>query len=218
MDDSNFPPNSDASKNRQNFEANFPGEKDIKRITSSDAVRRKRPIRKQFLETFIVGDFKSSVQFVVLDVLRPAIQDLLVESVHQGFEKLMFGLNGSRRRGATPPQTGPMGHINYNRQPMSNRFTAPQRVLNRQARAQHNFDEIILETRVEAEAVIDRLFDLVRQYDFATVADLYELVGFSSAHTDHTWGWENLAGSGVSRARGGYLLDLPSPQPLNRTG
>jgi hypothetical protein len=88
-------------------------------------------------------------------------------------------------------------------------------VMSRQARARHDFDEIVLESRTEAEEVIDRLFDLVSRYESATVADLYELVGLASSHTDHKWGWTDLRGAGVSRVRGGYLLDLPDPHPLN---
>ncbi len=87
--------------------------------------------------------------------------------------------------------------------------------MSRQARAGHNFDEIILDQRAEAEEVIDKLFELVSRYDTATVADLYELVGLSATHTDHKWGWSDLHGSGVSRVRGGYLLDLPEPVPFD---
>jgi hypothetical protein len=91
----------------------------------------------------------------------------------------------------------------------------PERVMSRQARARHNFDEIVLDDRAEAEEVIDRLFDLVSRYESASVADLYELVGLASSHTDHKWGWSDLHGAGVSRIRGGYLLDLPEPEPLD---
>jgi hypothetical protein len=72
----------------------------------------------------------------------------------------------------------------------------------------------VLDQRAEAEEVIDRLFDVVSRYGSASVADLYELVGLDSTHTDHKWGWEELTGAGVSRIRGGYLLDLPEPEPL----
>ena len=87
--------------------------------------------------------------------------------------------------------------------------------MSRQSRARHNFDEIVLDERVEAEEVIDRLFDLVSRYEAATVADLYELVGLSSTHTDNKWGWIDLTGAGVTRVRGGYLLDLPEPESLD---
>jgi hypothetical protein len=78
----------------------------------------------------------------------------------------------------------------------------------------HDFDEIVLSSRREAEDVIDRLFDLVGQYGSATVSDLYELVGLPSTHTDNKWGWEDARGAGVTRVRNGYLLDLPEPEPL----
>jgi hypothetical protein len=87
--------------------------------------------------------------------------------------------------------------------------------MSQRGRAKHDFDEIVLDQRSEAEEVIDRLYDVVNKYEQATVADLYDLVGLSSNHTDHKWGWTDLRGSGVSRIRDGYLLDLPDPEPLD---
>jgi len=64
---------------------------------------------------------------------------------------------------------------------------------------------------VEAEEVIDRMFDLVSRYEVVTVADLYELVGVSGEYTDAKWGWTDLRGAAAMRIRDGYLLDLPRP-------
>ena len=202
-----FPPNSEASK-RVIIE-----DKNIERVTSSDPVRKKRSLRKQFTETFVAGDAKSAFRYVIFDVVLPAAKDMIVEAGSQGIEKLIFG--DSRRRGSTPPVSGPTGYVSYNRYAMGgNRSTGPSRAISRQARAKHNFDEIILDQRAEAEEVIDRLFDLVSRYESASVADLYELVGLAAAHTDHKWGWTDLHGAGVTRISGGYLLDLPEPHPL----
>lgn len=211
MSSSEFPPNSAVSKQDASVD------KKVERVTSGEPVRRRKSLRKQFSETFVAGDARSAVTYVVLDVLLPAAKDMIVEAGSQGIEKLIFGDN-SRRRGARAPQSGPTGYVSYNRLsgPMSgSRIPGPQRALSRAARGRHNFDEIVLEQRNEAEEVIDRLFDLVSRYDQATVADLYELVGLQSAHTDHKWGWEDLHGAGVTRVRGGYLLDLPEPEPLD---
>ncbi len=209
MDTPEFPPNSDASK-KDKIEA-----KNIERVTSGDVVRRKKSLRKQFSETFVAGDARTALRYSVMEVLLPAAKDMIWEAVSEGFHKLIFGDN-SRRRGSTPPQSGPTGYVSYNRMgPSPVRGTGPQRAISRMARARHNFDEIILDDRSEAEDVIDRLFDLVSRYDAATVADLYELVGLASTHTDHKWGWTDLHGVGVSRIRGGYLLDLPEPHPLD---
>jgi hypothetical protein len=209
MENSEFPPNSEASRRSPTEE------KEISPVVKSGAVRRRKSLRKQFSETFVAGDLRSAVQYVMFDVLLPAAKDMVVEAGSQGIEKLIFG--ESRRRGMRTPQAGATGYVSYNRYSMQqgSRLSAPQRVISRQARARHNFDEIVLDERSEAEEVIDRLFDLVSRYESASVADLYELVGLASTHTDHKWGWSDLHGAGVSRVRGGYLLDLPDPEPLD---
>lgn len=209
MDASEFPANSETSKK------GIIEDKNVTRVTSGEATRRKKSLRKQCSETFIAGDAKTAVRYVVFDVLLPAARDMMFESVYQGFEKLIFGVGNTRRRGSTTPPAGPTGYVSYNRYAMGGTLGSVQRAMSRQARARHNFDEIVLDQRSEAEEVIDRLFDLVSRYDSATVADLYELVGLASSHTDHKWGWTNLQGAGVSRIRGGYLLDLPEPEPLD---
>lgn len=210
VDIPNYPPNSDTSKR----EAGEPiGEKEIKRVTSDDPIRRRRPMRKRFSETFVKGDAKTATEYVVLDVLLPAAREMFFETGSEWIRSLFFG--DSRRRGSMPPQAGPTGYVSYNRYAMGGRPAAPQRAMSRQARARHDFDEIVLQARTEAEEVIDQLFEVVNRYGTATVADLYELVGITGTHIDNKWGWTDLRGAGVSRVRGGYLLDLPEPVPLD---
>lgn len=112
-----------------------------------------------------------------------------------------------------------MGHVAYDR--MMPRGPEPRTTgqfpqqLPRPTRMRHAFDEIVIGSRQEAEEVLDQLYDLISKYDEASVADLYELTGIPSAHTDQKWGWKELRGSGVGRVRGGgYLLELPEPIPL----
>lgn len=202
-----FPPNSDVSKKMQ--------EKDIQQVTKGEVHRKKRSLRKRFSESFVAGDAKSAIGYATMDILLPAARDMIIDVIEGGVEKLFRG-DTYRRRGTTPPQSGPTGYVQYNRYsgPMGGGMSSPQRAMSRQARAKHDFDEIVLDSRVEAEEVIDRLFDLVSRYESASVADLYELVGLSASHTDHKWGWTDIRGAGVSRSRDGYLLDLPEPSPL----
>lgn len=214
MDPQEFPPNSDASK-----KPSRPDDKKIESVVSGGAKKRRRSLRKQFTETFVAGDARGAGNWVIFEVVLPGARDLVVDAGQQWFEKLMYGLMGGRRRGPLyPPPSGPTGVVNYRdiSTRMGSRFMqpGPERVLSRQARAAHNFDEIVLELRSEAEDVIDRMMDLVDHYGQVSVADLYELVGLGFAHTDHKWGWQDLSGADVSRVRGGYLLDLPAPQPL----
>lgn len=193
--------------------------KKIEKITQGEVVRRKKPLGKRFAETFVGGDAKGVWGYVTLDVLVPAAKDAIADAFSTGIERMLFGDSRGPSRRARSGYSG--GHVSYNRfsssssSPYRDSPNDPRRQMSRRGRSQHDFDEIILETRVEAEEVIDRLFDLVSRYESATVADLYELVGVSGSFVDNKWGWTDIRGAGVTRVRNGYLLDLPKPDPLD---
>lgn len=209
----NFPNNSHKAKGGKEEQS----EKKIERVTTGEVSRRKKPLGKRFSESILAGEDARGVWgFVVMDILLPAAKDMMADAVSQGFERMIYGevKSTSRRTGSRPG--GSNGYVSYNRfAPSGGRREEPARNLSRRSRASHDFDEIVLETRVEAEAVIDGLFELVSKYNSATVADLYELVGISGNYTDDKWGWDDLRGAGVTRVRNGYLLDLPKPDPLD---
>jgi hypothetical protein len=186
--------------------------KKVESVVTGKVVRRKQPIGKRFFQTFFGGDAKSVAGFVMMDVLLPSAKDMIFEAFTQGMQRTLFGESGpgaTRRPGASRP-----GYTPYNRMGAGTRPAEP-REISRAARSQHNFDEILLATRVEAETVIDRLYDLIERYEEASVADLYDLVEISGDFTDAKWGWKSLTGARAVRTRDGYLLDLPRPENLS---
>jgi hypothetical protein len=198
--------------------------KTVERVTSANAVRRKKPLGKRFAETFVNADAGSVWNYIVMDVVVPAAKDMLSDAVSQGIDQMLFG--GERRWQGGPSSRrgrgGSNGVVSYNRaysggvgSQQTRRDGPASNSISRRGRATHNFDEIIIPTRVEAEEVIDRLFDLVQKFELATVADLYDLTGITGNFTDEKWGWTDLRGAGVSRVKGGYLLDLPRPEHLD---
>lgn len=206
-----FPPNSKKAK-----EGVREGPR-VERVTSADAVRRKKPLGKQFKETFFGSDGRTTMNYVVTQVLIPMIQDTFIEVVQSGIERLVRGEHRTGRRRGGPP-SGPHGTVAYHRMSGGAYDDRPPmaRGVSRRARARNDFDEIILDSRSEAEEVIDRLYEVISRYDEASVADLYELTGIESSHTDHKWGWTDMRGASVTRLRsGGYLLNLPEPESLN---
>ena len=90
-----------------------------------------------------------------------------------------------------------------------------ERTMSRSARRNHQLDEIIIESRVEAIEVLERLTDLVEKYGTASVADFYDLLDLDSNFVDQKWGWDNLSTARAQKVRGGYFLDLPRPEPLD---
>lgn len=200
-----FPPNSKTP----------PAEEEVKfeRVTSTDPKRRKKPLGKQFRQTFISGDGKTAAHYVVFNVLLPGIKDMIYEAGSGYLEKRLFG-DSRPRRGPSPTH---LGTFNYTKSYQTQSAAVPPtlRGMSRRAKALHDFDDIVLETRGEAEDVLERLHDALDRYDSVSVADLYVLIGEKASPIDHTWGWITLRGSSVSRLRNqGWLLDLPDPVSL----
>lgn len=181
-------------------------------------VRQKAPsLGRKFKDTFGGEKADNVLQYVVLEVILPATKNLIFDVVREGAARMLFG-------GAAPRRTNGAGGIsvgrtNYNGM-SSNGSQSPssviigssgQREISNTARAMHDFKDIILEKRGDAEEVLEQLSLLVEQFDVATVADLYSCVGISAAHTDNKYGWTSLAGSGVHQVREGYWIELPRP-------
>jgi hypothetical protein len=190
-------------------------EKKIEKVIEGKVIQRKKPLGKKFSELLIGGDSKSVGSYIFYDVLLPAMKDTIADVMTQGVERMLFGEARSTSRRPGSRRGGSSNYTNYSNYTRNKPPWDDRRQISPRARASHDFNEIILETRAEAEEVLDRLFDLVAKYETATVRDLYELVGAPSKFTDDKWGWADLRGAGITRVRNGYLLDMPRPEPLD---
>lgn len=212
-----FPANSRRAQEEIHESSDEP--KRIERITSEDAELKRRGLGRKVKDTFIGGTARGAVEYVVTDVVVPSIRDLLFEAFHEGMQKLIFGDSRIRRGGGTssgyPNVSGYQPQVNYSA--MSTGKPTTTRSLSQRSRARHDFGEILIQNRQEAEDVLDRLYEELSRYGRVPVSVLYELTGIQSSHTDHKWGWTSLRGANVVGTRGkGYLLDLPNPEPLDR--
>ena len=194
----------------------------VEKIVEGSVVRRKKPLGKRFAETFIGGNAKAVLGYILFEVLVPAAKDTIADVVTQGIERTLYGdspRSASRRSGGGyRPGAGRSEYIAYNRYSSTNTGSrAREREeprMSQRGRSQHDFDEIILDSMSEANEVLEQLFELISKFEQATVADLYDLTGIDSTHTDFKWGWKDLRGARATRVRNGYLLDLPQPEPL----
>lgn len=197
----NYPSNARADKGK-------PQKPLIEQVTTGVVTQRRKPLMSRITES-VTGDSTQSVgEYIVLEVLLPAAKNMISDAVSQGIDRLLFGesrrAKSGERPGYTNYQRASTGTSNYQRRDISPR-----------SRATHDFDDIVLATRSEAEDVLDRLQDLIKQYEVAKVADLYDLVGISGSFTDDRWGWTDLRDARVRNIRGGYLLELPRTQPID---
>lgn len=211
-----FPPNSMKWKAEQRAAAE---KQQVKRVTTA-RTRHKSTFGRNFSYVFFGGDAREAFGYTFTHTVIPTLQELFLDSVNSWMQRKVYGDRGGPRRyrpggplagsGSFMPAPTP-----YNRMSTSRPDDRPPmpRMLSRTSRQRHNFDEIIINSRPEAEEVLDNMYTMLQQYESVSVADLYALTGIESSHTDQKWGWTDLRGAAVGRARGGgYVLELPDPE------
>jgi hypothetical protein len=209
-----YPSNSRRSKENAPELKIEPEQKRVERIVEGEVQRRKTPLSRRFASTFFGGDARSVIGYVFLEVLIPSAKETISDAFSQGIEKMLFGdVRSTTRRNASRGTTGYTSYNRYSSNTPANTRPEPRGMTPR-GKAIHDFDESILDSRAMAEEVISRMFDLLSRYEAVSVGDLYEMIGEKTVFTDERWGWTDLRGAGVRRSRGGYLLDLPKPEPL----
>lgn len=184
------------------------------KIVSGRVKIKKQSIGRKFSEVFIGENMHSVGDYVIFEIAIPALKAMIADMGGQGLQRLLFGDERvSYRRGGTISTNSWSNHTSYDKVRTQGSYT---RNTQKQSRASHDFNDIILDTRGEADGILDRLSDLIDTYDVATVADLYDLVGVDGeGYVDDKYGWNSPRYFGVKRIRDGYLLDLPAPEPID---
>lgn len=185
------------------------------KVIEGSATRRKKPLSQRITEFFVGDAAKDAVKWTLLEVLLPAAKDMIADAGTSMLERRIYGEAGVRPRGSR--NRGGSNFTDYGKFSVSgNSRKDDDRRMSRSARVQHNFDEIVLDSRGEAEDVLEGLGALIERYETASVADLYELTGITPNHMDEKWGWTDTRGFGAQRVRnGGFLLNLPRPVELD---
>lgn len=206
--------------------ADTPEKEKVEKVITGQAVTRKKPLGKRFMETFSGADNKSVGQWVFTDILVPSIKNLIYETFKTGLEMKLFGQARTPRMGGglgnqvaftaynrmSAPMMGqsPM----FNNPMMQNNQMPQQGQLSPQARQMHDFKEIIMPSRQDAVVVLEKLYELLSKFNVVSVSDFYAACGITPEFTDERWGWYSLQGSDISHSSQGWLVDLPNPSVI----
>lgn len=157
-------------------------------------------------DVFISEDAANVKSYIVMDVLVPAVKKAISDIVRDGIDMILYGESRGRRSSSA---SGYVSYRDYSRSDDRDRFRDSR------SRSSYVHDDIILDSRGEAEEVLTRMDELIDTYGNVSVADLYDLVGKSSEYTDNKYGWTNIRNAEPIRVRDGYMLKLPKALPIN---
>lgn len=181
-------------------------------IDHNKIVSTKKPLSKKFTETFITEDAKDVKSWLLMDVLIPGIKNTILDILSIMF----FGETDLRsgKRGRSKKDRD--DRVNYSSYYRPNNQGSHRRAYDQYESDDHiDFRNIILTEREDAERVIKEMRRRIRNYDFASVADLLDMIDVPGRYTDNNWGWDDERDIGIRRVSSGYLIDVAEPKYLD---
>ena len=222
-DEVEYPSNTNKEKIKfeEEIDISVSEDSNIKKVIKGEAIIREKTIGTRAKELIFGQDAKTTGNHVMFDVVVPAIKTMFYDAVMEGISRRLWGdenknrprnSGGSYRGGPNPGYS----YTNYNKinvsKPQPNQS---YRQISKEGRAHHDFQEIVIPTRGDAQSILDSLYRLQEEFGMVSVSDLYDLAGVDNSNfQDNKWGWENLAGANIRPVRGGYIINLPRTHPL----
>lgn len=178
-------------------------EKRVEKVVTGKVVTKKKSGFSKFAGEFISEDAKNIKSYVIGDVLIPAFKKAISDIITDGIDIILYGGNGRSRSGRSNADRVSYRSYYDDRRP-SDRLTT-----SRYSSNSYSYDDIILDSRGEAEEVLARMDELMDTYGLVRVADLKDLVGITGSYTDNKYGWTNIRNAEIVHVRDGWMIKMP---------
>ena len=183
-------------------------DKKVEAVITGTAKTRKKGEMQKFADVFIAEDANNVKSYILMEVIIPAVKKAISDIVTTGIDMILYGESGRSKRSGTSSK---VSYRNYYERD-SDRIRAGS--INK--RSGIDYDDILFDTRADAEAVLDAMNDIISQYGTVSVADFYDLARVSNDNfTMNRYGWTSIGGAQAVRVRDGYILKLPRAIPIN---
>lgn len=203
-----YEPNSRLSKERR-AEATKKDKPKAEKVVSGAVKTRENKSRKLF-GSFISSDANSVWEAVVVDVLVPSLKKLVSEGVNTAADLFLYGESRGRRDNRSESR---VSYRRYYDERYGDRRDSERRSTS--TRNRFDYDQLVYESRGEAEMVLDSMRETCAEYGLVSVADMYDFSGLSAPFTSHDYGWTSLRAAEVRRIHDGYIIDLPKFMPIS---
>ena len=194
-----------SDKARKDTEEKKSSGKKVEQITKGSVKAKKKSGFRKFMDAFVQEDIGTVKTYIWSEVLVPAVKKTFSDTVTNALDMFLWGKTGGRR------PRGNAERISY--RSYYDRPGVGSRESERRQRS-YDYDDVILDSREEADEVLARMDELLQDYKMVSVADFYDLVGITGKTTDNRYGWTDLRSASVVRDRDGYLISLPRAEAL----
>lgn len=175
---------------------------DIPKIAEKVASGKKKE-RNKFLASFIAEDAKDVKEYLVTDVIIPAIKKAIIDVVTEGINRLL----GTNYKASSSTASKYSYKAYYDEKAKGRPVSQPSN--------RYTYDMVEYETRGEAEQVLTAMGEIIDKYEFVRVGDMLDLSDLTPSPQDYKYGWNDIRMATVERERGVYVIKLPKAMPLD---
>lgn len=197
----NLPDNSHKNRAEKMEKKALPERKRADKIIHGKVKTKKNNVRK-WTDTFISEDVSNVKNYIFMDVIVPSIKKAIYDLVVGALDMSLYGGNGKGKRPTSDKISYRTDYSDISRR-------GERRYDNSRSSSTYNYDDIVVETRAEAETVLIRMDEIMAEYGTVRVADLYDLVGATGQYTDNNYGWTDIQSARVVRVPDGYKIKMP---------
>ena len=179
---------------------------------------KSKPVPQSIWSKVFVGIKPASGQtmksFIFDEIVTPLIQRAVVEGVTGAINYLVKGDAYADRKA-----TNSFGksYINYNGISSGKPSSNGGQYVYSGKNSGMEIENVWFESRVDAQRVLDEMMGIIAQYDILTVNGFYDLIGRTSLidPSNEKFGWSDLRNAYITGARGGWIIHLPRPMPID---
>lgn len=184
--------------------SNLENKKKIEKVVSGTVKTKKKSEMHKLKDIFVSEDAGNIKSYIVNDVLIPTIKQTISDIVKNAIDMTLFGGKGKSSSSST------VSYRNYYDRGNTRSYSTTRTATG------YSYDDIVIESRGEAEEVLTRMDELIECYGVVSVADLCDLVGVTGgSYTDNKYGWTNIRNARIVRVRDGWRIDLPKALPID---
>lgn len=204
-----FPNNSYAKRDSNEVETDISnkGSKKVRQVAKGKV--RKQGLLRKFTRYIVEDTIESARERTLMDIVVPGIKTLIFDTATEILDLMLFGgasevVQSSRRRDGRRASYHKF-YEEKNRRSSRDKYRE----------LPNDPDDIILDTRREAQHALEELDYIIKKYGQASIADFYDIVGVTSEFTDNKYGWTSIRDAGIRPVREGFLIVLPRTQILD---
>lgn len=177
-------------------------EKKIEKVISGKVKTKKKTELQKIFSLFVSDDVTDIKDYILHDVVIPEVKKSILDVLG-----MIFGERGSSRNTSAT-------RVSYGK--YYEKGNSVKEYSTAKTRRDFDYEEVICETRGDAEALIDTMNDIIEQFGSVSVGDMYDLADISTTNfTVNKYGWTDISGAKAVRTIEGYVIKLPKATYLD---